>query len=97
LVRGWFKDTLATFVPPAPIAVLRLDGDWYESTWQCLEALYPHVAPGGLIIIDDYYAWDGCARAVHAYLAQHQLAERIRQSRAGVAYVVKGQQWARAE
>jgi O-methyltransferase len=91
LVAGWFKDTLPGFMPPEPIRVLRLDGDWYDSTRICLEALYPHVAPGGLILIDDYFAWDGCARAVHEYLAEqkgHQ--ERVRQTRRGVAYIIKG-------
>jgi len=90
LVPGWFKDTLARFTPPEPIAVLRLDGDWYESTLQCLEALYPHVTPGGLVLIDDYYAWDGCARAVHEYLArQPDPAPRLRESAAWVAYLWK--------
>jgi hypothetical protein len=91
LVKGWFADTLPGFLPSPPIAVLRVDADLYESTWQCLDALYPYVVPGGLILFDDYYSgWDGCPRAVHAYFALHQLAERIRQSPAGVAYVVKG-------
>jgi O-methyltransferase len=88
-VKGWYRDTLLGFVPPARIAVLRLDADWYESTRQCLQTLYPHVARGGLILIDDYYAWDGCARAVHEYLAQRDAQERIRESPAGVAYLVK--------
>jgi len=89
LVKGWYKETLASFVPPAPIAILRLDADWYDSIRQCLEALYPHVAAGGLILIDDYYTWDGCARAVHEYLAKQKGQDRIRQSPAGVAYIIK--------
>lgn len=45
------------------IAVLRLEGDRYDSTRVCIENLYPHVAPGGIVIVDDYYNnWDGCAR-----------------------------------
>jgi hypothetical protein len=68
LLQGWFNVTLPDFVPLEPIRVLRLDGDWYASTKTCLEALYSHVGPGGLILIDDYFAWDGCARAVHEYL-----------------------------
>jgi O-methyltransferase len=50
---GWFKDSL----PKAPIAqlsVLRLDGDMYESTMECLTWLYPKVSIGGYIIVDDY-------------------------------------------
>ena len=49
--------------------MLRLDGDWYESTRVCLENLYPHVAPGGIVIVDDYYNWDGCARAVNEFVS----------------------------
>ena len=89
-IKGWYQDTLPGFVPPAPIAVLRLDADWYESTRLCLETLYPHVSCGGLILIDDYYQWDGCARAVHEYLAHFAQRERIRESPAGVAYLIKG-------
>jgi len=62
-LKGWFKDTL----PSAPIerlAVLRLDGDMYESTWQALEALYPRLSPGGFVIVDDYSAVEGCRKAV---------------------------------
>jgi O-methyltransferase len=88
LVQGWFSQTLPGFVPEELIAVLRLDGDWYESTMDCLNALYPHVAEGGLVIIDDYYAWDGCARAVHDYLSAHKLADRIRNYR-GVCHIVR--------
>lgn len=89
LVPGWFKETLANFVPPEPVAVLRLDGDFYDSTLQCLEALFPHVPRGGLVLIDDYYVWDGCARAIHEYLSQQPGQDRIQQTPAGVAYIHK--------
>ena len=52
-LKGWFKDTMPT-MPIERIAVLRLDGDMYESTIQVLEALYNKVSIGGYIIIDDY-------------------------------------------
>lgn len=61
-LEGWFKDTL----PAAPIdrlAVLRLDGDMYESTIEALDALYDKVSPGGFVIIDDYLL-KPCAAAV---------------------------------
>ena len=45
-------------------AVLRLDGDLYESTWQALENLYPFLSPGGYVIIDDFAAWIGASSAV---------------------------------
>ena len=73
---GWFKDTL----PKAPInkiAVLRLDGDMYESTINALEALYHKVSPNGYVIVDDYYAVEGCKRAIHDFLDQHCQNETV--------------------
>jgi O-methyltransferase len=70
VVRGWFEETLPHFKPPCPIALLRLDGDWYDSTRLCLEHLSPYLARKGIIIVDDYHTWDGCARAVHEFLAK---------------------------
>jgi O-methyltransferase len=79
LVKGWFENTLPQFVPPGPIAILRLDGDWYESTMSALEALFKHMARDGIVILDDYYAWDGCSRAVHDFLSRHQSTARLTQ------------------
>jgi O-methyltransferase len=79
IVKGWFEKTVPEFVPPCPIAVLRLDGDWYESTMVVLEALFKYMAPDGIVIVDDYYAWDGCSRAVHDFLSRHQLTARVTQ------------------
>lgn len=90
LLKGWFEQTVPTLQPRDPIAVLRVDGDWYHSTKICLDCLYPLVVPGGLILLDDYYTWDGCTRAVHEYLAAHAPTDRIRQTPAGAAYLLKG-------
>jgi O-methyltransferase len=90
LVPGWFSETLPGFVPAEGIAVLRLDGDWYASTIECLSSLYDHVLPRGLIIIDDYYAWDGCTRAVHDFLSKQQRTDRI-QSTKGVCFIIKSE------
>jgi O-methyltransferase len=89
LIQGWFSDTMLNFVPREPIAILRLDGDWYESTIQALISLYPHVMVGGLVIVDDYYTWDGCSRAVHDYFSACKLADRIERTQHGVCYFVK--------
>ena len=62
-LKGWFKDTLAA-APIDRLAVLRLDGDMYESTMDALSALYDKVSAGGFIIIDDYGCIEGCRRAV---------------------------------
>ncbi len=52
-LKGWFKDTLH-IAPIEQIAVLRLDGDLYESTMDSLKALYPKLSKGGYLLIDDY-------------------------------------------
>jgi O-methyltransferase len=73
---GWFKDTL----PDAPIdriAVLRLDGDLYESTIQALDALYPRLSSRGFCIIDDYHAMKPCRQAVTDYRAKHRVSAEI--------------------
>jgi O-methyltransferase len=73
---GWFKDTLAT-APIDQIALLRLDGDLYESTIDALDALYPKLSVGGYCLIDDYGALDACRRAVDDYRARHGISEEI--------------------
>lgn len=70
-VRGWFRDTLVDLADRLDaIALLRLDGDMYESTWDALIALEPRVAPGGFVIIDDYGGIEACAAAVNDYRGQ---------------------------
>jgi O-methyltransferase len=73
---GWFKDTLHD-APIDRIAVLRLDGDLYESTIQALDALYPRLSPGGFCIIDDYHALKPCEQAVTDYRAKHGVSGDI--------------------
>ncbi len=76
-LKGWFKDTL----PKAPIkqlAVMRLDGDMYESTMDALTNLYPKLSPGGFCIIDDY-GLGGCKQAVDDFRAQNKISETLEQ------------------
>lgn len=89
VTKGWFSDTLPHFDKSKKIAVLRLDGDWYDSTMQCLDNLYDCVVPGGVIIIDDYYAWEGCSKAVHDFLSKKNSNEQIAQYDNLVAYIIK--------
>lgn len=75
-LKGWFKDTL----PNAPInklAIIRLDGDMYESTMDGLSNLYPKLSKGGFIIIDDWGAVEGCKLAVMDYRRQNNISEEI--------------------
>jgi hypothetical protein len=70
--KGWFRDTLPT-LPEEEIAVLRLDGDMYESTLDALVHLEPRVAPGGFVIVDDYNGIDACRQAVTDYRRSAQI------------------------
>lgn len=66
LVKGPVEQTLPGPLT-GPVALLRLDTDWYESTRHELEHLYPRLSTGGVLIIDDYGHWQGCRRAVDEY------------------------------
>jgi len=69
-VEGDIVDTLDS-VRPETIALLRLDTDWYASTAAELDALYPLLVPGGVIIIDDYGHFKGARKAVDEYFEKH--------------------------
>jgi O-methyltransferase len=69
---GWFKDSLPG-APVGKLAVLRLDGDLYQSTWESLTHLYPKVEAGGYVIVDDYGAVEVCAQAVWDYRAAYEI------------------------
>lgn len=86
IVKGWFNQTLP-LEAPSPIALLRLDGDWYESTKCVLDNYGDHVVPGGLIIVDDYHTWEGCTQAVNEFAADRKY--RIHQSwPGGICFIV---------
>jgi O-methyltransferase len=76
LIKGWFKDTVPT-AAVEKIAVLRLDGDLYESTIQVLEGFYPKLSPGGFCIIDDFGAMLSCRAAVEDFRRDHGVIEPI--------------------
>ena len=70
--KGWFQDTLPVIAPKiGSISLLRLDGDWYESTLVCLNFLFSKVSTGGFVILDDYFTCHGCKKATDEFLAAH--------------------------
>ncbi len=76
--EGWFQDSVPNAAPTlGAISVLRLDGDWYESTRICLEFLYPLLSLGGVIILDDFYCWQGCAKATEEFRSRFSIKSPI--------------------
>jgi len=70
--EGWFNETFRSEpTPHGSIAMLMVDGDWYGSILESLEAFYDKVSPGGVIFIDDYGYWEGARRALNAFLRSH--------------------------
>lgn len=75
-IQGWFQDTL----PEAPVerlALMRLDGDMFDSTTVALESLYPKLSVGGYVIVDDYGAVAECRSAVDSFRAKHGITDEI--------------------
>jgi O-methyltransferase len=71
--EGWFQETLPRDTEGlGGIALLRLDGDWYESTTVCLEYLYPKVVKHGVVVVDDYGHFEGCRRAVDEFMIKEK-------------------------
>ena len=90
-IKGKVQDTLpnADLLPKEPIAILRLDTDWYESSKIELETLYPLVAKNGLVIIDDYFHWAGQRKAVDEYLSFHQIENTVQRINEHVGFFIK--------
>jgi len=70
-VQGKVEDTIPATLP-GPIAILRLDTDWYESTKHELEQLFPLLHPRGILLIDDYGYWAGARKAVDEYFRENR-------------------------
>lgn len=78
IIKGLFQKT----VPECKnkinkIALLHLDGDWYESTKVCIENLFDKVEKGGFIVVDDYGHWRGCKKAIDEFLEKRKLKYTI--------------------
>jgi O-methyltransferase len=75
-LKGWFSDTLPT-APIERLAVMRLDGDMYESTMDALVNLYPKLSPGGFVIVDDYNVIESCNAAVDDFRKDKKIAAEL--------------------
>jgi hypothetical protein len=77
-LKGWFSDTLPT-APVERLAIMRLDGDYYESTRDALANLYDKLSVGGFVIIDDYGedSWTYCRKAVDEFRAERGIRDPL--------------------
>lgn len=84
LVKGWFQDTVREKAKEIKsISLLRLDGDLYSSTKECMRYLFSKLSHGGILIIDDYQL-NGCKKAVHEFISPKNIIEHL-----GIAYYIK--------
>lgn len=73
-VKGYFEDTLPQMRDwVGMVALLHMDGDWYESTMSILNNLYDRLTNGALVQVDDYGYWDGCRKAMHEFATSRAL------------------------
>ncbi|MES2734297.1 MAG: TylF/MycF/NovP-related O-methyltransferase [Bacteroidota bacterium] len=72
-IKGKVEDTIPKTIPSA-IALLRLDTDWYDSTYHELVHLYPLLSQRGVLIIDDYGHWQGAREATDQYFVENKVA-----------------------
>ena len=82
-VKGWFRDSLAPMVAVhnvQSISFLRLDGDLYDSTHDPLVHLYAKLSPGGIVYVDDYFAFNGCRKAIDEFRAQNGITSPLHMS-----------------
>lgn len=72
-IKGKVEDTIPDQMPSGPVAILRLDTDWYESTRHEMTHLYPLLVKRGVLLLDDYGYWQGARQAVDEYFSAHNL------------------------
>lgn len=69
-IQGLYEDTMVNL--KEPIAFAHIDCDWYDSVIVCLEHIVPNLMRGGVLIIDDYYAWSGCTKAIDDFFKENK-------------------------
>jgi hypothetical protein len=87
-VPGKVEDTIPQ-VAPQEIALLRLDTDWYSSTYHEMVHLFPRLSPGGVLILDDYGTWQGARQAVDQYVGEKKLTLLLTRIDRGARLCVK--------
>ena len=90
LIKGWFQATLKpNKARIGQIAILRMDGDFYDSTKVVFEELYDQVSEGGVVIVDDFGSFQGCRRATEEFLASRKIHVHLVYVENGIRYFIK--------
>ncbi len=76
-LKGWFDQSLPLLAPDQHFAVIRLDGDMYQSTMDAFVHLYDKLSPGGFCIVDDFGAVAACQKAVNDFRAERGITEQM--------------------
>lgn len=76
-LKGFFSETMPT-APINKLALLRIDGDMYESTIVTLRSLYPKLSAGGYVIIDDYGMIPACDKAISDYRSENKIKDELK-------------------
>ena len=72
LVQGLYEEVLQI---DEPVALAHIDCDWYSSVMTCLKQITPHLSIGGCLLIDDYYEWSGCKKAIDEFFDEERKAQ----------------------
>lgn len=75
-VKGWFCESLPA-LRDQTWALIRLDGDLYDSTMDAITNLYPNLSPGGFVVVDDYGTYESCRRAIDEYRAANSITDEM--------------------
>ena len=89
-VQGKVEDTLPANAPEH-IAVLRLDTDWFQSTYHELKHLFPRLSKHGILIIDDYGWWKGSREATDKYFQENNIQVFLNRVDVSCRLVIKSQ------
>ena len=90
LVKGWFQDTVPKLRDTmGVVAILRLDGDWYESVKIPLDNFYHNLSPGGVVIVDDYATCFGSKKATDEFRTEHNITTPLMSDGRGGAWFEK--------
>lgn len=84
MLAGLVQDTL---VVDEPVSLAHIDVDWYDPVMTSLERIAPHLSPGGVIVLDDYFDWSGCRKATDDFLARTTIPLRKDPSAGSLALI----------